>query len=368
MGRVLVRRAVVAAFASLAAVSAAVVAAPVARAEGEEEMPVEHSAYDMALAEGALPEGWTLLKSADGAADENALKDAILAIAKEKGAAADKLHFVTRSASAADGKAVFALLDLDARADAFSIALKEAAGGKGWAFRAMGAPTRLLVVAAPEAVREKAVGVQTAWAAKMLAVKSSSALEARNGPRAILMAKTALAIDPKSAGANSVIGRMMAGEAIQAAQHQGEAAAEMLKKAIDTLRLSVSKEATGGLTPGERAATLGELGLALLYVKGAKADEEARDVLKEAVGLPFDEPRVGTIARYNLACAYGRLKDLDSAFKELTATLEANAKSPVSGIGDGWRQDADFENLKADPRWAELEKKFPASGGDMGGY
>lgn len=367
MGLGLSRRALVAAFASFA-VCAAVVAAPVARAEGEEEMPAEHSAYDMALAEGGMPEGWTLLKSADGAADENALKDAVLALAKEKGAAADKLHFVTRSATAAEGKAVFALIDLDERADAFSIALKDAAAGKGWAFRAMGAPTRLLVVAAPEALRERAVALQSSWAAKMLAVKATSALEARNGPRAVLMAKTAIAIDPKSAGANSVIGRMMSGEAIQAAQHQGEDAPAMLKKAIDMMKLSVSKEATGGLTPGERASTLGELGLTLLYVKTTKADEEARDVLKEAVGLPFDEPRTGIVARYNLACSYGRLKDLDNAFKELTATLEANAKSPVEGIGDGWRQDADFENLKADPRWAELEKKYPATGGDMGGY
>lgn len=351
------------------AVVAAASFAPTVRAEdaegpeGHGEMgEPEHSAYDMALAAAGLPEGWKLVPSAEGAADENALKDAVVATVKDS-IKPDAVHFVMRSATTPDGKkAVFALVDLDEKAPKAVDALGAAAAAKGWTVRTLGAPTRLLVVAAPADVAAKATEVQTAYAARMLAVKASAALENRNARRAFLLGRAVLALDGKHAVGHMVVGQLLLGEGTQAKQAQGDGADELLAKAVVHLRAAVAKDATGTLTPGERATTLGELGLGLLYTK--KADAEARDVLKEAVAGTFDSPRTAAVARYNLACAHGRLKELDAAFKELATVLEAESKSPADGqLLGAWRADEDFTNLRADPRWAELEKKYPAPGG-----
>ena len=83
---------------------------------------------------------------------------------------------------------------------------------------------------------------------------------------------------------------------------------------------------------------------------------------KAVKGGALLDPRKAVINLYNLACAHGRLKELDPAFERLNAALEANAKAPVGGID--FRNDKDFENLHGDPRWEGLTKKYPPAGGD----
>lgn len=349
---------VVAAFALLVPVAVA----PVVRAEDAAAEPAEaeHSQHDVRLSADGLPEGWKLVGSADAAPDEAALKDAILATSKAKPAL---VHVLGASATSPDGKkAVFALVDLDASMPDAVAALKGAAEGKGWAVVGMGHATRWLVVAAPAEIRAKAVEIQVGYAARMLGIRATSAMGAGNGPRAAALAGAILAMDPKQAVGHFVMGRLLSSEAAQTRERQGDDADALLAKSITHLKAAVSKEATGTLTAGERATCLGDLGLALLFTK--KSDAEARDVLKEAVAGTFDEPREGTIARYNLACAHGRLKELDAAFAALAASLEADTKAGDSaGIARIWRADEDLTSLKQDPRWADLEKKFPAPAG-----
>lgn len=349
---------VVAAFALLCPV----VVAPVVRAEDAAEEPAEaeHSQHDVRLSADGLPEGWKLVGSAEAAPDEAALKDAIVETAKAK---PGQVHVLGASATSPDGKkAVFALVDLDAVLPASVAALKGAAEGKGWAVVGMGHATRWLVVAAPAELRAKAVEVQVAYATRMLGIRATSALGAGNGARAVALARAILAMDPKHAVGNYVMGAAASGEANELRMREADDAAAVLGKAIAYMKAAVAKDATGTLTAGERAACLGELGLALLFTK--KADAEARDYLKEAVAGTFDEPRSATVARYNLACAHGRLKELDEAFAALTASLEADAKAgDGAGITRIWRADEDLASLKQDPRWTELEKKFPAPAG-----
>ena len=145
-----------------------------------------------------------------------------------------------------------------------------------------------------------------------------------------------------------------------------------LAKGITYLRAAVAKEATGTLGKGDRAKALSKLGYAYLEKEKSGPSTEARDALKEAVGAVADlDSEEATIARYNLACAHARLKEIDDAFKNLTTMLEENAKDPSNGSLK-WQDDVDFTNLKADPRWAALAKKYPQTehghgGGDGGG-
>lgn len=356
---------VLAAFALvLPVVVASVVVAPVAWAEDAPAEPAEaeHSQHDVRLSADGLPEGWKLVGSAEAAPDEAALKDAIVAVVGAT-AKASQVHVLGASATSPDGKkAVFALVDLDAALPDAVAALKGAADGKGWAVVGMGHSTRWLVVAAPAELRAKAVEVQIAYATRMLGIRATSAMGAGNGPRAAVLAGAILSMDAKNAVGRYVLGRLLSSEAAQTRERQGDDADALLAKSIVHLKAAVAKDATGTLTAGERATCLGELGLALLFTK--KADAEARDVLKEAVAGTFDEPREATVARYNLACAHGRLKELDEAFAALGASLEADTKAGDSaGIARIWRADEDLTSLKQDPRWADLEKKFPAPAG-----
>jgi hypothetical protein len=342
---------------SLAVATASVVAcwfAPAARADD----PPVHSMYDMALAEGATPEGWKLVKEG-GAPDENAVKDAIAAIAKEKGLAGDKgakIHFVTRSVTSPEGKkAVFVLADLDDKSDEFVAAVKEAATAKGWTFREMGAPTRLLFVSAPEDVREKALAIQLAYAVKQLVARAQSALENHSGLERILgYSDASLAVEPKNGPANFLRGR------IQLALYNQSREDKELDKGIANFRAVFAKDATGDVTAKDRTMAQGELGSLLLQKGGPSV--EARDALKEAVAGKANIERQALMGYvYNLACAHARLKELDDAFKHLSDVLEENSKVRVEGI-EHWREgDPDFDNLKSDARWTELTKKYPPS-------
>jgi hypothetical protein len=346
---------------SFAVLAAAVLAssflsfAATARAEGEELTP-DHSSYDMTLAEGSMPAGWSLVKEG-GAADENAVKDAISAIAKDKGlvtAKDAKVHYFARSATTVDGKkAVFILMDLDAKSDPFTNALKDAAAGKGWSYREMGAATRLLVVSAPADVLGKAVELQTSWALKQLSTLAMSKIEGRFLPQGEAVAKAALAIDGKFAAAHFALGFYV--EITLAGRADSKVA---IDDGISHYRAALGKDATGEFSAGQRARTQGQLGGLLLQKGGPSV--EARDLLKEAVAAAASLKRDdGLVYQYNLACAHARLKEIDDAFKQLTPVLEENAKSVIGGIH--WIEDEDFDGLHSDARWEELKKKYPAT-------
>ena len=265
-----------------------------------------------------------------------------------------------RSAAAEDGaKAHFALYDLGEPSATFVDALKAEAAKKGWVVREMGTARHGLVTAAPEALREKAVAAAVACAVAAPDRRALGALEVGDGETAIGRARIALAIDPKSAGANYIVGLAIKQFVLGRRQP-----VEGLDPAIRHFRASLDKGATHPLAVRETVLAKGNLGQTILNKGGPS--EEARTWIKEAVAgiaeIPYD---FGIGLRYDLACAHGRLKELDDAFKLLTAVLEDVRKEPVEGIEDLWRKDPDFDNLKADERWKKLLEKFPEAGGEM---
>ena len=316
------------------------------------------SAYDIALAEAGLPEGWKAGPSDPPSADEKAIRDEIEAIAKAKG---EEATVVGRALVTADGKAVtVVLVDSAKEPKAFSTAVQESATKHGWSTAELGSPSRLAICAGPEDARAKALAAQAAYAVRMLSVKASSALEMRTGPRAYGFAKAALAIDGKHAPSHYVVAVLIA---VAAQNKQPEAKVE---DAIAHFKAALSKEATSPLSGDTVAQAYGELGGAYL---NAKMNAEGRDALKEAVKrLPGStvSKDLALTFRYNLACAHGRLKEMDEAFGLLTGVLEDIAKEPNEQLEELWPTDEDFTNLKADPRWAELTKKYGAKK-DAGG-
>jgi len=311
-----------------------------------------YSSFDVALAPEALPKEWKLLEGAAAGPEEKALEAAITAIGKDKGVtSSDAFHIEMRTVAGPEAaKLLYALYDLGEASATFTDALKAEAVKQGWVVREMGSSKHGLVVFAPEALREKAVGVAVVWASKILAVRASSALESMNGPRAIGLSRVALAIDEKNAAAHLIVGLMAREYALKAGPH-GD-----LDPAIKHLRDALAKDATNPL--GTRDATIarGNLGSAILNKGGPS--EEARDALKEAVKTASEVSRAeGLGYRYDLACAHARLKEIEPAFTLLTAVLEDQAKEPLDGISH-WRKDPDFENLKADERWKKLIEKY----------
>lgn len=314
-----------------------------------------YSSFDVALASEALPKDWKLLEGDAAGPEAKALEAAIVALAKDKGvASSDAFHVEMRTVAGPEAaKLLYALYDLGDASPTFADALKAEAAKQGWVVREMGTPRHGLVVAAPEALRAKAVAVATAWGSKILSIRASGSLESAMGARAIALSRVALAIDEKNASAHLIVG-LMAKEFALRAEPRGD-----LDPAISHLRAALAKDASNPL--GARDATIarGNLGSAILNKGGPS--EEARDALKEAVKTVSEVSREEGIGyRYDLACAHARLKEIEPAFALLTAVLEDHAKEPVNGIS-AWRKDPDFENLKADPRWKKLLETYGES-------
>lgn len=357
------RRSFPVAFALVALASLLSFSARVARAGEDEDAKPAFSVSDIALAQDGLPEGWKEGPAEPVSADAKAVQEDIDAIAKAKG---EETFVAARPFATADGKAVvLVLVDSDKDPKAFAAAVKESAAKHGWGYRELGSPGRIVVAAGPEDARAKAIDAQVAYGAKMLGGKAEKAIESRLFARAMALAKGGLTIDGKSAKCHLVLGQ------VHGVGAQQEAPGFSYDEAIKHLKAALSADATGPLTGDALIEAYGELGGVYLNVKPPK-DAEGRDALQEAVKrlAGSTAPRnLSLTYRYNLACAHGRLKEKEESFKLLTAILEEMAKEPAPALDSIWRTDADFTNLKDDPRWDALLKKYPqtAGGGDMGG-
>jgi len=320
----------------------------------EDETGFGYSNEDVAIADAGLSDGYKLATGPEADALAKSTKASLAAFVKEKGAGEALDGTTARVVACPEGGLVaVGLIDLNQRSEPLEKALAEAAVAKGWTVRPLGTPKNWIVASGAEAPRAKVVAAQVAYAAQMLATKSSSAAEDRNPPLAGAMARIAYRIDPKNARANMMSGSFLFSQGMR------EDDKAMVEDAIGRFRAAISKDATGSLTPREAASLRGELGGALLQKGGPST--EARDLLKEAVKLIDAVSREAGIGfRYNLACAHGRLKELDEAFPALEKALADNAKDPLDGISH-WRKDPDFETLKGDPRWAKLLETHPES-------
>ncbi len=330
--------------------------APCARAgddvPAEDETGFGYSNEDVAIADAGLSDGFKVATGAEADALAKSTKESLAAFVKEKGAGEALDGVAARVVACPEGGLVaVGLIDLNQRSEPLEKALAEAAAAKGWTVKPLGTPKNWIVASGAEAPRAKVVAAQIAYAAQMLATKSSSAAEDRNPQLAGAMARIAYRIDPKNARANMMSGSFLFSKGMR------EEDKAMMDEGIARFRAALAKDATGSLTPREATSLRGELGGAILQKGGPST--EARDLLKEAVKTIDVVSREAAIDfRYNLACAHGRLKELDEAFPLLEKALADNAKDPVEGISH-WRKDPDFESLKGDPRWAKLLTTYP---------
>lgn len=315
------------------------------------------TSFAMVLEKDGLPEGFTIVEGEAAGPDAKALEEAVNAIAKDKGVAtSDDYSVLMRSAAGPAGvKAHYAYVDLGAPSQTFVDALKAEGAKKSWSVRAMGTERHVLVTAAPEAARAKAEGFATAFAGRMLTRRAVKSLES-DGRRALGLSRIALQLDAKSAGAHFILGLIQMQLALRAKPIGN------LEPAITHFRAGLDKDATNALSKREAVIATGKLGQSILNKGGPSA--EARDLLKATVAsLSELTPAERTDAvgfRYDLACAHGRLKEVDDAFKVLSSVLEDDAKDPVQGISEIWREkDTDLDSLRADPRWKALLEKYP---------
>jgi tetratricopeptide (TPR) repeat protein len=317
---------------------------------------------DVALAEGALPKE-SGLKAVDAPGEEAKTIDGFLkATAQAKGSSADT---IARGFVTADGKPVTVVLaDTFGEGDGVFAAVQEGAAKKGWSVRAVGHPTRIVVVAGPEGEREKVLDLQSAFAVKLLGLKLKTQLDstegnARDGTAAL--ANSLLRLEPKHALAN--VGAGIA-YATAGAREQD---ASLTAKAAGFYKAAFAADAVSPLTGDWLLRAKGWYGDAVLNAADGKPSKEARDLLAEVVkALPGEkiQPQAAIGWRYNLACAHARLGEKDAAFEQLGAALEANVKTPVRGIAHWRDKDPDLNPLKDDPRWAKLVEKYPPKKGE----
>ena len=347
------------AFAALAAAALALCPGRPAVAEDEVVQP-DHSASDMALSAEALhgfaPEGATLVADdeKERPAAEKAIKDAIEALATEAKVAMSEITTEAKSLKLAEGKtATFVLVDVYTNPGSLRKGLEDKAKASGWAFREMASPVRLLVVEGPADMLDKLVEMQVKVAGLRLAQTGMQRLQNHFAERAQSFAKTALQFLPGLGYAHLVLGLA----SLPTPTGMEQPPPESYDKSIAAFRLALEAKEFP-LAAQAVTEVKGRLGDALL-LKGGPS-EEARDNLKYAVenaGEAFNKQAV-LGWRYNLACAHGRLKELDPAFEHLKAVLEQDKKEKIEGISH-WRKDPDFDNLHADPRWAEVLAAFP---------
>jgi hypothetical protein len=349
----------------------AIAASPRGASADDVKQP-DHSSADMSLRAEVLqnvppevlPAGWALVpdEEKERPAGEKAIREAVEALAKEANVPSSEISTDVRSLRLADGKvATFGLIDVWTSPGGFRKAIEDKAKANGWAFREMGSPVRLSVIAAPAETLEKMSEVQALVAAFGLLDAAFKRI-ASFPEKAESLANASAAMKPGIAMQHYVLA--------QARRPQGRPpyAPDAFDKSIAELRSTLAEKGPFALNEAQRISVSGELGNYLLNKGGPS--EEARDALKFAVehtsALPNRDRGTTMGWLYNLACAHGRLKELDPAFTHLRAVLEEDKKEKIEGI-DHWRKDPDFDNLHGDPRWEEILKAFPEGGGSGGG-
>lgn len=115
------------------------------------------------------------------------------------------------------------------------------------------------------------------------------------------------------------------------------------------------------LTAEEAGARVSQIAQELVNNANSMKPEKALELSLEALELAdgIDTRPLRSLANYNVACMYSRMKELDSAFKHLNKTVD------LGGFGRNLaaeiKKDADFDNLREDPRYAKVLAK---AGGD----
>jgi tetratricopeptide (TPR) repeat protein len=315
----------------------------------EEDLPA-YGAADLALDADGVPEGWELLEEAEGTPGA-ALEAWAAGVAGAAGLDAADLLFETRVLRPVDGPAgTLLLVEADAPGDVLLGALEGAAREAGHLVRAMGHPSRLLVVAAPEEIRPRLMALEVTYAVRTLSRLAYERLEAGSRLAALAYARQVTRIDRTAGMPWAVLGlaSLQAGES---------------DDGIEALRRAFAKGGT--LAPAGRLALNAHaaLGTALLQQKDPEVVHEARDALAKAVALEADADRRDAphVNRYNLACAHALAGEADAALAELEKAFAlAKARMPQAAyraLVQRAPKDPDFASIRESERFQEIVRR-----------
>jgi tetratricopeptide (TPR) repeat protein len=306
------------------------------------------------------PKGWSSLTTARAIPAAAPTAGRMLALAKEAGVDTKNLH--ARARAFTKGEQVLAyvtLIALDAPpVEAFSAALASAAKEADWAVLELGSPLRLVLAWGGTPQDRSAL---LAWQ-RELAVRKllDLGLERRRQAAAEqdeVDFRAATALIEEAGALAPEAGAYQALRGILTHRPGTEDAFPYFRKAISDATPIPARMAW-------RVFAAGELGLGLLVAGTPEGLTEAVTVLLFAVRN--EQPAAAATARfgnrYNLACAYARLGDLDAAF----AALEASLALGQAELGDDYAfhyahcrdKDTDMAALRADARFTALLEKY----------
>lgn len=304
-----------------------------------EEEPPPFGASDLVLEDEGLAEGWEIVYEEVPGTPGDALGEWVVQVATSCGLEEDAIFTEIRILKGPDDAgATIAVVETDGDPKSFPSTLEQRGKGLHYAVRTLGHPTRLLVVAAPEAHREAVEAMQVEYAVSILSRLGFERLTAGSQLGAIAFARGAREID-KRAGAPLVV--------------LGMAAAKLEKwdEAVEAFRAGF---ADGVTIPAEgRVAMRGNafFGYALLKLTDQPSPEAVK-VLERAVALEEHAEREDTTfaTRQNLARAYVRTGQLDKAFAMLEKALE---QGKIHLGGEGLRRWIEAQVVTAD-EWKKL--------------
>lgn len=319
--------------------------------------PPPFGASDLALEEEGLLDGWEIVYEDIEGTPGEAIEQWIVRVATGAGLEEDALFTEIRILDGPeDVAATIAVVEVEGDLGGLPKALAQQGKGLGYAVRPLGHPTRLLVVAAPEAVRSKVIDMQVDYAVGILARLAFERLEAGSYVGAQAFARGARVIDAK-AGAPLVVLGMVATKESQ------------WDEAIEAFRIGFGKSAQKKAKGRMAMRGYAHYGYACLQKKDVEHDREGRDALEKCVALEENagpkDPKF--IQRYNLGCAHARLNEVDRALEQLEMALQlAKIKFGEHGLQQWVKNtvvpDEDWKNLKDNDRFQALIDKFTGGG------
>ncbi|MHC5012287.1 MAG: TPR end-of-group domain-containing protein [Planctomycetota bacterium] len=324
----------------------------------EEDEPPPFGASDVVIEADALPEGWTMLDEDVEGTPGTALESWALGVANGSGLDEDALYFETRILRRESGElATILVIEVEGDAQRFADALGNMASARGHALRRFGHPSRLFVVAAPEAIRPEVISLETTYAIGTLTRLAWERLQTGGRMAAIRYAEGAAAVDEAAGAPHTVLGLAAFGE-------------RDWDTAIAAFRKAFGRQAA--LRAEGRLALFGwgRFGQSLLMKQSAEVNAEARDALEKAVALE-DVAKAGDPMYewlYDLACAHNRLDETQKALDRLEQSFalakQRAAQQVYVGLVQHAMRDPDLASLKENPRFKEIIRK--ATGGGSG--
>jgi len=328
--------------------------------EGEEFDSPLYGVTELWPATERLPSGWTARAEGEGSA--LALEQALHDLSREALLREDQVTIRARAAAGPDGAlATIAILAAEAEPRALRAALDARTASGRWLLTEAGDRSRLLVVQADPAVARPLLAhlrVELVHELAQLASRTLRRALADQSPPRLWLARTYLGAAARMEPEAGPV-RALEGE-VGLALDQDDVAIRALRDALREGQAIPPR-------PALEVRAMGLLGHELLSRKDADLLKEARGLLQRAVTAEASEEDLEQRFnnRYNLACVFARLGDVEPALTALEASLRY-AREHLAGIyPSAWRYaralDPDLAPLRSQPGFSALIERMKPS-------